>query len=232
MTVATTEKKSTSVFGSVGITAEEVEGLVTGTFPGIPDEYTDAEILDHQVRKAFAISLHAQDYLTAVVTEAKEANVHKTLIDPETGKAYRSWTDYIGKVLAAQEIDVKGMGARQRGLLIAMLYNTGLSQGSVAKALGIGIATVNRSIQSAREAGEVAKDRKTVASDGREFAGTEEGAATSKPKAEKTPLEKAEAHVKSLTALLPQMDAGQVADFRKLLTTLTREAGKAAKATA
>jgi hypothetical protein len=187
--------------------------------------------LDREIRAGFAVVLESKARLLTMVEEAKGAEIHKLLTNPETGKAYRSWTDYIGGVIAGLDVDFKGMGARDKAFLVVLLYNTGMSQKVIAKALNIGVATVNRAIQAGRESGNVDKDRKTVAADGREFSDTEgEDAATPKPKAEEKPIEKAVGHVKSLSALVGDMDADQLQALKGALSTLGREVTAAAKA--
>jgi DNA-binding Lrp family transcriptional regulator len=178
VTVATTEKQSsTATFGKVGITAAEVEGIVTGEFPGIPDHYTDAEVLDHKVRSAFAIGLRAHDHLMAAVTEAKAEKIHETLNDPETGKRYKSWTAYITGVIGGLGLDMKAMSAKDKAFLIVLLFNAGMSQQAIAKSLAISPGTVNTAVKRGRELGSVDKDRETTASDGRTYKNTEGEAA-------------------------------------------------------
>lgn len=177
MTIVTTEGNVVATFGRVEITAAEVEGIVTGEFPGIPDEYTDAEILDHKVRKAFAIGMRAHEYLLETVAEAKGAKIHETLTDPETGKRFKSWTAYVTNVIGGLGLDVKAMSPKEKAFLIVVLFNTGMSQQAIAKSLTISPGTVNTAVKRGRELGTVAKDRETTAADGRTYKDTEGKAA-------------------------------------------------------
>lgn len=219
MTVAKVEKATP--------TTAEVETIVTGK----PADY--AETLDREIRAGFSVVLESQHRLAQMVEEAKNARIHKTLINPETGKAYRSWVEYMGNVISGLELDVKSLSARDKAFLVVMLFNTGMSQRVIAEALSIGVGTANRAIQAGREAGTVKKDRDTTSKDGRTFKGAGDGAAKGKgPKVEKTALDRAQIHLRAVARLVEEMDAEQVAGLKKALASVGREVTKAAKAKA
>lgn len=189
-----------------------------------------AVTLDREIRAGFTVVLESQSRLVALVKEAKDSQIHKMLTDPETGKAYKSWTAYIGNVIAGLGADFRSMGARDKAFLVVMLYNTGMSQKVIASALSVGVGTANRAIQAGRADGSVDAERETESKDGRTFKGTEKDAAKgNESKATKTPAQKADAHVKALTNLLDQMSADELTEFKKSLTSLGREVTKAVK---
>lgn len=189
-----------------------------------------AVMLDREIRAGFTVVLESQNRLVALVKEAKDSQIHKMLTDPETGKAYKSWTAYIGNVIAGLDMDVKRLSARDKAFLVVMLYNTGMSQKVIASALAVGVGTVNRAIQAGRADGSVDAGRETESKDGRTFKDTEkDGAKDSGAKATKTPAQKADAHVKALTNLLDQMSSDELTEFKKSLTALGREVTKAVK---
>lgn len=163
MTVAKVEKTTP--------TAAEVETIVTGKAA----DY--AVTLDREIRAGFSVVLESQHRLTEMVEEAKNARIHKSLVNPETGKAYRSWVEYITGVLSGLGLSAKGMPAKDKAFLIVMLYNTGLPQKGIAKALSISPGTVNTAIAKGRGEGLVDENRETTTTDGRTFKKTEgEGA--------------------------------------------------------
>ena len=201
MSTKTTEKvvreNVTKVeFGKVGVSAAEVEAMVNGQ--PIPDTFTDAEVLDRELRAGFTAMTIQRQKIAQLIEEAKTSQIHKTLTDPETGKAYRSLGSYLGNVIATLGIDFSNKAHKaDRDFIVILLLGAKVSQSQVATALDLSIGLVNKIAQAARAAGEL-ESGKVEGADGVERDG---GSASADDK---------------------ERDSKVVADAKRLLTTVKR----------
>lgn len=108
-----------------------------------------AEKLDKRIRRLAGSFDHTWHSLEKLIAEAKARKIHTAL-------GFTSWPDYIADV-ARREMPNVSRSVEQRRQVVALMTGEGMSQRSIAAAVGVNHATISRD-QAAIDAGQVLHD--------------------------------------------------------------------------